>query len=223
MSSQIRVAILDDHLSIIDGYRFRLEKDAKLSVVGIGTYGEDLDDIFSNHEVDVLILDINVPTSKENSNPYPILHSIPKMLHHHLGLKILVISMYHQATLVKSVIDAGASGYILKDDRQAIQELASIVKTIAQGGMHFSRQAHEQLFKKFANHQGLTPRQLDVISLCAAYPEKTTGDIAKELGVANSTVRNLLSDTYQRLGVHSRVSAVTKARQLGIISPEVPG
>ena len=79
MSYQIRVAILDDHQSIIDGYRFRLEKDEKIAVVAIGTYGEDLDDILSNHEVNVLVLDINVPTSKDNPNPYPILHSIPKM------------------------------------------------------------------------------------------------------------------------------------------------
>ena len=131
--------------------------------------------------------------------------------------------MYQQATLVKSVITAGASGFVLKDDRQAIQELASIVRTVAQGGIHFSRQAHEQLFRKLSSDQGLTPRQLDVLSLCAAYPDKTTSDIANELGIANSTVRNLLSETYQRLGVHSRVSAVAKARHLGMISPEVPG
>lgn len=64
---------------------------------------------------------------------------------------------------------------------------------------------------------------MDVLSLCAAYPDKTTADIANDLGVANSTVRNLLSETYQRLNVHSRVSAVTKARQLGMIPPEVAG
>jgi len=148
---------------------------------------------------------------------------IPKIVQRHPDLNILVISMYHQATLIKSVIDAGASGYILKDDRKAIQELASIVKSIAKGGIHFSRQAHEQLYKKKPSQLRLTPRQLDVLSLCAAYPDKTTADIAKELGVANSTVRNLLSETYQRLNVHSRVSAVAKARQIGMISPEVAG
>lgn len=223
MSFQIGVAILDDHQSIIDGYQYRLEKDNSIKVLATGTFGENIKTILNDNDIDVLILDINVPASKENPNPYPILHVIPKLVQMHPKINILVISMYHQATLIKSVVDAGACGYILKDDRQSIQELASIVKTIAKGGIYFSRQAHEQIFKKSPSQKALTPRQLDVLSLCAAYPDKTTPDIANDLGVANSTVRNLLSETYQRLNVHSRVSAVTKARQLGMIPPEVAG
>lgn len=223
MSGKIRVAILDDHQSIVDGYCYRLSQDKEIEVVDTGAFGDELDAMLNNHEVDVLILDINVPTSQDNNNPYPILHIIPNLLQQYPHLVILIISMYHQTTLVKNVLEAGASGYILKDDRQTIKELASVVRTVANGGIHLSRLAHQKLNKHWAQFTELSPRQLEVISLCAAYPGKTTTEIAQLLNVADSTVRNLLSQAYLRLNVRNRMGAVAKARQLGLISPEMPG
>ena len=59
MSSRIGVAILDDHQSIIDGYCYRLEKDNNIEVVATGMFGEDLDEILSIPDLDVLILDLD--------------------------------------------------------------------------------------------------------------------------------------------------------------------
>ena len=65
----------------------------------------------------------------------------------------------------------------------------------------------------------LTPRQIEVLSLCAAYPDAMTSELAEKLNVANSTIRNLLSSAYLRLGVRSRAAAVARAQQLCLIVP----
>jgi DNA-binding CsgD family transcriptional regulator len=63
----------------------------------------------------------------------------------------------------------------------------------------------------------LTPRQMEVLSLCAAYPEKPTAQLAKHLHIVDSTFRDHLTDIYLKLGVPNRAAAIAKARQLGLI------
>jgi DNA-binding NarL/FixJ family response regulator len=171
----------------------------------------------------VLLLDVNVPTAADNPNPYPILHLIRRLLELYPDLAILVISMHNQRTLIQAVLEAGASGYIVKDDRDSIRQLASVIISIANGGVFFSQQAHQQLVRRQIDpgeaNQLLTPRQLEVLSLCSAYPGSTTAELARQLGVENSTVRNLLSSAYVRLNVNNRAAALAKARQAGLILP----
>jgi DNA-binding CsgD family transcriptional regulator len=68
----------------------------------------------------------------------------------------------------------------------------------------------------------LTPRQREVLSLLASRPYLTTAGMAEVLEVAPSTIRNLLSDAYERLEVPNRAAAIVKARQLGLITPDKP-
>jgi DNA-binding NarL/FixJ family response regulator len=221
-SKQIRVAILDDHQSIIDGYLYRLSQTPDVEIVGTAMYADDLEVLLKRDPPTVLILDVHVQTSRVNTNPYPILHSIPKWLELYPSLSILVISMLDQKTLVKAVVEAGASGYILKDDQSTIQELGSVVRAVAGGGVHFSQSVSRYLLSRDSGEPELTPRQLEALSLCAAYPDLTTGVLARKLGVEHSTFRNLLSGVYLRLGVHTRMAAVGKAIQLGLITPSKP-
>jgi two-component system nitrate/nitrite response regulator NarL len=223
-AEKVRVAILDDHQSIIDGYIYRLSSTPEIEVVVTATYGEELEPLLVKHPVDVLLLDLSVRTSPENSNPFPILHLIPKLLQKHSDLSILVISMYAQPGLMRSLIEAGASGYILKDDQAAFRELGNVVLSISHGGIYFSKKAHSLYMQNDALNGGelLTPRQVEVLSLCAAYPDASTSDLAQKMSISNSTVRNLLSSVYLRLGVHSRTAAVEKARELGLVTPRPP-
>ncbi len=135
---KIKVVILDDHQGIIDGYLYRLGEAPNIEVVATIHYGADLETTLAENAAQVLILDIQVPVSLENKNPYPILNAIPRVLKNFPGLTVIVISMYAQRTLIKAVLDAGASGYILKDDQNSIRELASIIKIIVEGGIHLS-------------------------------------------------------------------------------------
>lgn len=225
MDKKIRVTILDDHQSIIDGYLYRLSNTPQVEVVATINFGEELEPTLKEHPTDILLLDVNVPTALDNPNPYPILHAIPTLLQIYPELNILVISMYAERGLIRAVMDAGANGYILKDDQAAAKDLGSVVLSVAAGGIYFSQIAH-QLYSRHLSKESkdllLTPRQLEVLSLCTAYPNNSTADLAKKMSVSNSTVRNLLSAAYFKLGANNRGGAIAKARQLGLITPNQP-
>ena len=222
MSEKIRVTILDDHQNIIDGYVFRLNTNPQIEVVATISFGQELEPTIAKHPTDVLLLDVNVPTSAKNPNPYPILYAIPKLLQTYAGLNILVISMYAERGLIRAVMEAGASGYVLKDDQTTARDLGSVVMSIAGGGIYFSQKAHE-LYSKHLSKEGklLSVRQLEALSLCAAYPNNTTAEFANMMTVTNSTVRNLLSAAYLKLDVNTRAAAIAKARQMGLITPNL--
>ncbi len=225
MDKIIRVTILDDHQSIVDGYRYRLGLTQEIEVADIVMFGEDLEPSLEAHPADVLLLDINVPTAKENPNPYPILHVIPQLLQKCPTLNILVISMFAERALIRSVVEAGASGYVLKEDSETIRDLGDIVKSVAAGGRYFSKKAlqlYTDYLSKSEDKDLLTNRQREALSLAAAYPDDTTADLAVKMGVLDSTVRNLLTSVYVKLGVHTRAAAIAKARQMGLITPEAP-
>lgn len=222
MPHKIRVAILDDHQSIVDGYIYRLSGNPQIEVVASMACGADLEPtLASQPDIDVLILDVNVPTSPANLSPYPILHVIPSLLQKFPGLNILVISVFAERGLIRSLAKAGVSGYILKDDQSVIRDLANVVLSVADGGIRFSEKAHTALLAtdELRASERLSGRQLEALSLCAAYPNQTTGQVAQMMNVSNSTVRNLLSTAYMKLGVRTRAAAIEKAHFHGLISP----
>jgi DNA-binding NarL/FixJ family response regulator len=220
-AAPIKLAILEDHQGIIDGYQYRLGGSAQVEIVGAVHFGSELEPLLESRPVDVLFLDVQVPTAPDNANPYPILHVISKLLQVYPRLHILAISMMTERSLIQAVIDAGASGYILKDDREAIEQLAAIVQSIATGGIYLSQLAAQQLrkTKTEGTEPMLTARQLEVLSLCAAYPDWSRAQLASHLSVRQSTVRNLLSNAYLRLEVRTLAAALAKARQLGLLTP----
>lgn len=222
MSEQIHVAILDDHQSIIDGYVLRLGQSPNIKVVATMIFGDELEPTLAKTPTDVLLLDASVPMSEDKPNPYPILHIIPKLLQTYPEMNILVISMFAERGLIRAVMEAGANGYILKDDQAILKELANVVISVANGGVQFSEKALKLFMKQQSMDDTLTPRQLEVLSLCLSYPDALTAELANQMSVSNSTIRNLLSSSYTRLGVHTRAAALEKARQLGLITPPTP-
>lgn len=218
MKNKIQVAIMDDHQSIVDGYLYRLSNVDEVEVVATLAYGEELEPALRQHSVDVLLLDVQVPISPKNLNPYSILHTLPRLLQLYPELAILVISMHDQRGLIRAIVEAGASGYILKNDSQKIQELGKVILSIADGGVCFSDKALKAFVTR--NEEPFTPRQLEALSLCASYPNSKTAELARKMKIANSTLRNLLSSAYLKLGVQTRAAAVARARELGIITPD---
>ena len=220
----IRISILDDHPGIIDGYRYRLEREPDIEIVGTAGYGEELEPLLAAKSADVLLLDVQVPTSAENANPYPILHLLPRLLQRHPEMCVLIISMHAQRALIQASMEAGASGYVLKDDQAAIRDLAAVVRIVAGGGVYMSQLANQLLRKRATDelNQALSQRQVEVLSLCAAYPDASTAELADKMNIAASTLRNLLSGAYLKLDVRSRGAAVARARQLGLLPQDVP-
>lgn len=222
MADKIRVVLLEDHPGMVDGYRFRLGQARDIEIVTALAYGEAVEQALVEFApIHLLLLDLNVPTSPDNPNPYPALQLIPQILQRNPDLQILIVSMHKERALIRAIVQAGAIGYLVKDDRDANENLVSIVRAVAGGGMYFSREAQQQIFRTPADTLPLSPRQIETLSLCAAYPDKSLTEIAKMLSVADTTVRNQLSLSYAKLQVHSRTALVEKARQMGLIpSPE---
>lgn len=217
----IRIAILDDHPIMLDGYHLRLDTTPDLRIVATAYYGEELTPLLQRHSADVLILDVTVPTSPENSNPYPVLSRIPDIIERYPDTAILVISMHTESGLIRGVMQAGASGYVFKDDALALSQLAEGVRAVARGDLFLSPPAEAQLNKrKTQTDADLTPRQLAALSLCLAYPDADAAQLASKLFIAPSTFRNLMHQVYGRLGVSTRAGAVAEARHRGLITPE---
>jgi DNA-binding NarL/FixJ family response regulator len=218
MKDKIQVMIMDDHQGIVDGYLYRLSIVPNIAVVGTLSYGEDLEPALKENPVDVLILDVEVPASPDNPNAYPILHTIPKLLRLYPNLAILVISVHNEPGLVRAIVEAGAVGYILKSDSNKIQELGKWIVSLVNGDPCFS----DKILRAFPGriNEPFTPRQLEALSLCAAYPNSKTAELARKMKIADSTLRNLLSTVYIKLGVQTRAAAIARARQIGIITPD---
>ncbi len=225
MTSDIRVAILEDHLGIIDGYTHRLSSVPGIKIVGYVFYAADLDGFLQNNPVDVLLMDLHVPISEDNHEPMPVMHVIPALRENYPRMAILVITMLDQATLVRNLVDIGIQGYILKDDRESIQQLGRVVSMVATGGVYFSQNAYRLLRKGTGAGQSppLTLRQMEALSLAAAFPDTSTKELAGRMEISASTFRNLMAAAYQRLGVQSRMAAILKARQLGILTGNQEG
>ena len=201
---KVRVTILDDHQGILDGYMYRLGKVQQIEVVDAIRFGNDLEPSLARHPADVLLLDVSAPMAADDPTPFPIQHIISKLTHDCPELAILVISMYTEPTLIRAMLEAGASGYILKDDQRAIEDLGGIVLSVAGGGIYFSERVQRHLIEKKDQPNLLSPRQLEALSLAASYPNSTTAELAYWMGIANSSIRNLLSSAYLKLGVGTR-------------------
>lgn len=214
----INISILEDHQGIIDGYVFRLKDEKSLQIVGTALFADELEPMLAAHPTDLLIMDMQVPISQTNPEHFPIMQVIPRLITKYPAMTILIISMHTQIVLIERLVELGISGYIFKNDSEAIQQLANIIITLKNGGWFFSQGAYTKLrsLKTRATTSILSPRQLEALSLCVAFPDSTSDDLANRLGVSSSTFRNLLSNVYKRLGVHTRRAAIVYLQKLGM-------
>ena len=221
--NKIRVGILDDHQAIIDGYQYRLSGQPDMTVVGTAHSGLALESLLERETVDVLLLDVHVPTSDEDPTEYPTLQRIAYFIERYPSLHVLIFSMLEQGVVVRSALNAGATGYVLKDDVGITRQLPEAVRSAARGNLVLSRKAHEALRRLPSEPASITERQREILQMIADEPNLTAADVAERLNIASSTVRNLLSNAYLRLGVRHRSAAILHAQQLGLIRPGFNG
>jgi DNA-binding NarL/FixJ family response regulator len=220
MAANIKVAILEDHQIVIDGYFYRLQNLPEFECVGTARVYSEWEPLLAANPPDVALMDVRVPASPNDPGPYPILHVMPRLVRAYPETAFLVISAFPEPTLVRGVMEAGACGYLLKDDNALLQELPRVLQSVvADRGIYLSPQAQRQAFQRFTPKAegGLSPRQLEALQLCAASPSSSIKGLAVKMELAPSTVRNLLSQAYLKLGVNNRLAAVLKAQELGLI------
>lgn len=221
MPEIIKVGILEDHIATAMGLKAQLDLNPQISVVWIAQYYQQVEEQQKTSPANLLILDIGLPTSADDPEPYPIFHAIPEWLSLYPNIKILVVSMHSRPALFKAIKDTGASGYILKDDGESFNRLDEILLDIYKNDSIYYSPEVLRVLSNSDQIPCLSKRQSQILSLIRSKPGISNVELANYLVVAPSTIRNHLSDIYIKLGVNNRTSAILKAQQLGLLADDV--
>lgn len=214
MKASIRVAVVDDHQLFRDGVVEILATLPEVEVVAQGGSSADAVRIAADVRPDVILLDLDMPdtrTTRRSEATQRILDVSPSTC-------IIILTMHDEAHLVRELLLAGAGGYLLKSAGR--DELLSAVKAAANnadsGTVNLSRGAALALSSQTPRHTSLlTERELEVLQLVAG--GGSNRDIARDLHVAEATVKRHLATIFTKLDATSRISAVNAARRLGLM------
>jgi two-component system response regulator DesR len=197
---RIRVVIAEDQTMVLGALAALLEMEGDITVVAQARNGKEALQAVLAHRPDVFITDIEMPemTGLE----------VAGMLKNHPAIKVVIITTFARAGYLRRALEAGASGYLLKD--RPSRELADAVRRVHQG----LRVVDPELAAEaWGESDPLTDRERQVLRL--AGDGVTSGDIASKLGLSEGTVRNYLSEAISKLGAANRVDAARIARAKG--------
>ncbi len=214
----IRLAIADDHTMFVDGIESILQEEADFDVVGRCFDGAEVVKFLADHEVDVLLLDVNLPELNGIEVCEKVVGSYP-------NLKILAISMFNEESYVTEILNKGALGYILKNTGR--KELVKAIHTVHGGQSYFSkevtqtimkglmkqRQSQEQRTKFFPK---ISKREKEVLSLIIE--EHTTQEIADKLFISLKTVESHRSSLLGKLNARNTAGLVRIALENNILN-----
>ena len=213
MSETIRVILADDHPLVRQGIRLFLEEADDVIVVAEATDGSEAVRLVEEHLPDVAVLDIQMPGLSGIEATRQIKARFPQV-------RVLILTAYDEEPYVLALLQAGASGYLLKS--ADADELVRAVRAVHRGESALSPQAaarvvHQiQSERAFAQVEALTSRETEVLRLAAQ--GLTNIAIGHELGISARTVQGHLSNIYGKLEVQSRTEAVTEALRRGWIT-----
>lgn len=211
MTNQLKIFIADDHSLIREGLKKLLVYETDLKIIGEADNSDDTVSYIINNEVDILILDINMP-GKSGLDILKQLKTFKPNLH------VLILSMYPEDQFAERTIKAGASGYLTKES--ATDELIKAIRKVARGGKYISNHLAEKLiFKKESvseyPHESLSDREFQVLKLMAI--GKSQVDIAAELNLSTSTVNTYRSRVLDKLGLKSNAELIHYALEHKLI------
>lgn len=190
----IRLAIADDHQSIIDGIQLLLQNENDIEFVGTANDGKGLLELIKYKKPHIVITDIRMP----NMNGIELTRHIKE---HYPGTKVIAFSMFDQDDAIQQMIDAGVSGYILKNS--TLQEVLTAVKQVYLGETYFDPQINVEETTS-AQHEKtlLTNRQYEILKLIGE--GKTTSEIAEELFIGVHTVSTHRKNMARILGLKGK-------------------
>src|SRR5262245_36721761 len=212
MADGIDLLIVEDHAMIAQGLRAALDAEHDMSVVGVaGTLGEG-ERIASSESPDVVVLDSLLPDGEAPTGIGRITTACPTA-------RIVVVSANSDYRSVVRALEAGAAGYLLKD--QPFEDLVSAIRTVYAGERALAPTLVPKLLAGFTPPPGsparLSPREIEVLQLLAE--GLTTNELARRLNLSVNTVRNHVQSILTRTGAHSKLEAVAIALREGIIEP----
>ncbi len=211
MAEKIRILVVDDHPVVRDGLKGMLAGREEFEIVGEAADGLHAVESVMRLAPRVVLMDLRMPG----------LDGVQATAHIHArcpGTYVLVLTTYDTDADILRAIEAGATGYILKDAPR--EELYRAIRATAQGQSYLSPSVVTRLMSQLrAPEEGaLSQREVDVLSWVAR--GATNKEIARALHVSEATVKSHLLHIFSKLEVDDRTQAVTVAVQKGIISLE---
>lgn len=205
----IKIMIADDHQMFRDGIKALLADEKAIRVVDDVGDGEALFESLKTHEADLVLMDIQMP-NKGGITATKELKELDK------EVQVLALTMSDDDHQIFKMVEAGASGYILKNTGR--NELITAIKAVAGGDSYFSREVSQKLFQHLTQNQTpkrnlketqLTNREVEILKLIAE--ELTNQEIADRLCISTRTVDTHRRNLMQKLDVKNSAGLVKYA------------
>jgi len=207
LHATINVLIADDHTMFADGIESLLKVEEKINVIGKCFDGASIFDVLPNQQVDVLLLDVNLPkmngieVCKKLSSDYP-------------KVRVLALSMYNEESFISEILNNGASGYILKNTGRT--ELLNAIHKVYAGESYFSKEVTQTIMNSLVRSEQaeqkkkvipkISRREKEVLKLIVA--EHTTQEIGEKLFISLKTVESHRSNLLAKLNARNTAGLV---------------
>jgi DNA-binding NarL/FixJ family response regulator len=210
VSEPIRLLIVDDHPVVRDGLRGMFTGTSEVDVVGEAADGAEAVTLAEALRPDVILMDLRMPGVDGVT-------AIGRLSERGLDTRVLVLTTYDTEADVVPAIEAGATGYLLKDAPR--DELFRAVRAAARGESVLSPSVAAKLIGQVRApaREPLSQRELEVLGLIAR--GSTNREAAAHLFISEATVKTHLLHIYGKLGVRDRASAVAAAYERGLLTP----
>ena len=203
----IRVALVDDHPVVRAGMRALVDGQDDLSVVGEASDAHSAEQLVAAVRPDVVLMDLNLGAGPGGADVTARLRALPE------PPQVLVLTTYDTEADILSAIDAGASGYLLKDAPP--EDLFRAIRGTARGETVLAPAVAARLVRR--SGPLLTEREVEILGLLAT--GQSNREMARRLFVSEATVKSHLSHIYTKLEVDTRAAAVARAIEQRIIRP----
>ena len=205
----IRLVIADDHPIVRAGLNALFSLEPDFEVVAEASTADEAVDLATDRNPDVVLMDLQFgSTTTSGADATRRIRSLDAAPY------VLVLTNYDSDADILSAVEAGASGYLLKDAPP--HELIAAVRAAAAGESALAPVITSRLLGRMrAPQASLSSREIQVLELVAAGRSNT--DVAAEIFVSDTTVKSHLAHIFSKLGVNSRTAAVSAARRQGII------
>lgn len=213
ISYPIKLLIADDHEILASGMSSILSKQKELSILGTVSNGQEVLGFLGDNEVDVVIMDLNMPVLNGIEATEIIKKKFPKT-------KVLILSMFDREGYIQNALDVGVDGYVLKNVSE--DEILSAVKRIMEGKTYFSQDVMAKMAMKmrvYGESEGgvkLTDTERKILQHLSE--GDTSGEISEKLDLAPNTItsyRKLLLQKFEAKNVSHMVKMAFEKGYLG--------
>lgn len=214
----IRIALADDHQLVLDGLKALIKEVEEFEFVAEATNGKRLLDIIQTIQIDVALIDIDMPVMSG-------LQAIEEIMRTKPEVHCLALTMHNEKGMIQRVVNAGASGYILKNIDQT--DLVDAIKKVHSGGKYFSEDVTMTLaggnrgaertvtYQNAGLNDSLTEREIEILRLIAqGFSNKEIGD---QLFISHRTVDTHRTNLMKKLDVHNIAGLIRYALRAGYV------